>query len=228
MGKRNLAKTAHAALRRAVHGCVIGIVAASMLVLGARSAAAADDDANITKVELKAVPELKSGRASAWEGTAGPQGDRYAIADTNLLQPVRVMVFAKDPAQKVRLQVTKDDLKHAFREGTTNEKGFVDFHFRTYDGFKLVVSADSPTPYQLGIWVGDEVMAAPPMTVPASTYHESKASATNAATTGNAASAPVREENSGSQSTVTTILVLVVLVMGALLAWKWRQQGAAK
>jgi hypothetical protein len=57
------------------------------------------------------------------------------------------------------------------QELVTDENGRIDLHFRTYDGFKLWVSADQPTDYQLVVWVGkEEVLQPAPAVVPASQY----------------------------------------------------------
>ncbi len=122
-------------------------------------------------IELKDDAKIADTRSAHLKGIATPYGDQYQVLGTQLLEPVSVGLYTRQPNQKIYLRVVKDDWSKPVQELSTNENGRIDLHFRTYDGFKLWVSADEPTDYQLVVMVGKEEQWEPaPAVVPASEY----------------------------------------------------------
>lgn len=122
-------------------------------------------------IELKSDAKIADTRSAHLKGTATPYGDQYQVLGTQLLEPISVGLYTREPNQKIYLRVVKDDWSKPVQELSTNENGRIDLHFRTYDGFKLWVSADEPTDYQLVVMVGKEEQLEPaPAVVPASEY----------------------------------------------------------
>ncbi len=132
----------------------------------------APGDSPATTLTLAEDPLIPQGKGVLMKGVADATGDRYELPDTDLLQPIAVFVYTRGaPAGAVRLRVGKGDWSKPSRDGTTDASGRVVFRFRTYDGVKILVSADTPTPYQLFVW-SDKALdfQPPPFSTPMSAY----------------------------------------------------------
>lgn len=112
-------------------------------------------------LELGPDERISEGRAAFMQGEADATGHRFLVEGTQLDEPVAVSVFTEDPQQRVRVRIVKDRWDAPERDAVTAD-GRVDFRFRTYDGFKVWVTADETTPYQLAVWVGPEMKRAIP------------------------------------------------------------------
>lgn len=174
--------------------------------------AQADDDATIAyEIELQDDARMPGGRAAFLEGEADADGTRFFVPGTELMQPISVGAYTRTPSESLRLEVLKDDWSKPIRDVVT-ENGRADVHFRTYDGFRLRVSADQPTDYQLVVWVGNEqTPRLPPVTVPASAYVEPAAAPTAA---GAAAGSATDGGNASSPLLLILIGVAAVLLIG--------------
>jgi hypothetical protein len=110
------------------------------------------------KLSFDSIPEVPSGKVSMIQGVVGTAGVKFLVEDLSVLQPVQVALLAKDPEQDVRLQLSKFDWNVAERKGSTNGTGRQVFKTRTQGDLKILVTAPKAgTPYQLVVWVGDEV-----------------------------------------------------------------------
>jgi hypothetical protein len=142
-------------------------VGATLAVIGAAGAMAQTPQAekqakellspNAYRIEFKAIPELEQGKISMAEGTAGPDGVKFAAENISILQPIVVTVLAKSPDDDVRVGLSKYRYDQFDRTGSTKGKGIYTTRLRTQGDLKVVVSAPTPTPFQLVVWAGDEV-----------------------------------------------------------------------
>jgi hypothetical protein len=142
-------------------------VGAALAVLAATGAIAQTSQAekqakellspNAYRIEFKAIPELKQGKIAMAEGTAGPDGVKFAAENISILQPIVVTVLAKNPDDDVRVGLSKYRYDQFDRTGSTKGKGIYTTRLRTQGDLKVVVSAPTPTPFQLVVWAGDEV-----------------------------------------------------------------------
>ncbi len=147
----------------------------TLLIAGLGTALAQDEEDNkpvVYDIELKPDTRMDGGVSAFLQGGTDETGTRFQVKESQLMQPVSVGVYTRTPNEHLRLRVVKDDWSKPVRDVTT-ENGRVDLNFRTYDGFKLWVTADTPTEYQLVVWMGEEqVPQLPAVAVPASEYRE--------------------------------------------------------
>ena len=134
----------------------------------------APSDAPIVyEMQLSPKPDFPNGEAVYLQGEADASGHRYSLAGTELNQPIMVSVLTQDPTDDVRVRIVKDDWDAPDRDVHTTGEKRVNLGFRTFDGFKLWVTADKPTDYQLIVWVGAPMeVELPPLAEPASTFVE--------------------------------------------------------
>jgi hypothetical protein len=136
------------------------VLALALLCLLAIPAAGWAEETGYKLVPGK-VPDIDQGTAAIIKGEAGPDGDRFYLEHLTMLQPVSVVLMARDIARPLKLNLSKYRYDQSDRAGATGEEGAVAFHFRTQGELKIEVraedgSAASPAPYYLVAWVGDE------------------------------------------------------------------------
>jgi len=125
-------------------------------------ASAAPVGAGVYKLKLESVPEIEHGKTAIVEGVVGPSGQKLAVADLAVLQPVEVMLFTPAADDDVRIELSKFILDGPARSGSTKGEGFVSFKFRTQGDLQIkLVSPNGPTVYRLFVWAGNEI--SPPM-----------------------------------------------------------------
>lgn len=128
-------------------------------------------DENVPKLELAADPAIEKGRVAAVQGTLGAEPIRYAVGGLSILQPVVVMLLARDTADDLTLSLLKGDWTTARRTGSTKGSGIASFEFRTEGSFNILLRGPStPVPFALVVWAGDELH--PPMSDAVVTYDE--------------------------------------------------------
>lgn len=156
-----------------------------LYILFASSTAVAQDDVepeerSLMQIEVKADDRIPEGKSAFIQGQADKLGDKYLIEGIEIAQPIHVGVFTEHTDDKVRVRIIKDDWEKAEQEQSTNDTSKAEFKFRTFDNFKIWVTADEETPYQLMVWIGDELeISQPSIAVPASEYVEPKENASN-------------------------------------------------
>jgi len=156
-----------------------------LYILFASSTAVAQDDVepeerSLMQIEVKADDRIPEGKSAFIQGQADKLGDKYLIEGIEIAQPIHVGVFTEHTDDKVRVRIIKDDWEKAEQEQSTNDTSKAEFKFRTFDNFKIWVTADQETPYQLMVWIGDELeISQPSIAVPASEYVEPKENASN-------------------------------------------------
>jgi hypothetical protein len=134
-----------------------GVLLAAALSVCAAAAPGTPDTPDAWKVQLKSVPQIKKGKVALYQGTATPSGQHFALDDLSIVQPVAVLVLAKNPEDDLSLQLLKDRWDRAHRTGSTKGTGQVSFAVRTQGEMRILVTAPTPTPYQLLVWSGDEI-----------------------------------------------------------------------
>jgi hypothetical protein len=152
-----------------------GLLALAVLFVGQAQAQdePVDDGQVVYGLELSPKPDFPNGNAVYLQAEADGKGQRYSLTGTELNQPILVSVLTQDPADNVRVRIVKDDWDAPDRDVTTAGEKRTDLGFRTFDGFKLWVTADAPTDYQLIVWVGAPMdIPPPPLAEPASTFVE--------------------------------------------------------
>jgi len=103
-----------------------------------------------------------SGKFVAVQGNAGSGGEKFLLENLSLLQPVEVTLLSNAPENDLNLQLSKFDWKKAERSGSTKGSGSRTFQIRAEGDLKILVSSpQGEKPYQLAVWVGDEIK--PPM-----------------------------------------------------------------
>lgn len=165
----------------------------------------------IYRIEPAADERIPEGKSSFLQGETDAEGTRFLVEGTGILQPIAVGVYTKNPDSKLRVRVVKDSFDKPERDAATDGEGRAEFKFRTFDSFKLWITADEPTEYQLVVWIGDEIaLPIPSVAVPASEFREPAGGATPAG-----ASAPASAGGGVSLSylelgLIATLLLVVV------------------
>lgn len=138
--------------------CLVGPALRPGLALAAGPPAGAD----VYPLQLIADPAVRNGKVAAVEGTAGRSGQKLAVADLSVLQPVEVTLFAVDEVDDLRLDLSKFILDAPAKTLSTRGTGFATARFRTQGDLQLTVtSPEGPRPYRLLVWAGNE--ATPPV-----------------------------------------------------------------
>ncbi len=125
--------------------CSLGAVLLSRPALTAELPQAAD----VHALQLVADPAIRNGKVAAVEGTAGPRGQKLAVADLSVLQPVEVTLFAVDAQDDLRLDLSKFILDAPARSLSTQGTGYATARFRTQGDLQLTVT--SPEGFKRGI-----------------------------------------------------------------------------
>ncbi len=156
---------------------MLSTILATAFCVQARAAAAEPPAPEVYPLELSATDDLPNGEATSLQSTADSVGQRYALGGTELDQPILVSVLTQDPSDNVRVRIVKDDWNAPDRDQATTGAKRLDFAFHTFDGFRVWVTADKPTDYQLIVWVGAPMASEPPpIAEPASTFVEGQRS----------------------------------------------------
>jgi len=131
------------------------------------------DKRNIMLIEVKPDERTPHGKSAFIHGETDAIGDKFLVEGLDVMQPVYVGVYTKNPEDKIHVRLAKDDLDKVEQEGNTAGTGKAEFKFRTYESFKIGIDAEKDTEYQIMVWVGDEMpLEQPPVAVPASEYVE--------------------------------------------------------
>ncbi len=175
---------------------------------------------------LKKLDGLTNGKLAYVVTRTTRDEQRFYSSNLLVTQPVIVTLKADDPADDIRLRVTKTQWSKAERAVSTGSAGRVQVKFRTQGEFGLAVSGDGAgKPYRMTVWVGDEVKRPlSAVVVPRSTW---KSGATSGATSG-PASAPASQgtdqptlaatTNTGGSLVIWLVAGLLVVIVGLLVA----------
>lgn len=137
---------------------------AVLLAVGIRAAAKPGDPPTVYKVVPKAVTAIKNGKVICYEGVADSAGQHFFLETMSIVQPIAVTLVAMKPGGDVSLQLLKDRWDTPHRTGSTKSTGRTMFQVRTQGEMKILVTAPTPTPFALSVWVGDDIK--PPMRTP--------------------------------------------------------------
>jgi hypothetical protein len=139
-------------------------VSLALLLPGAVLAQGPPAGTDVYQLQLEPNPDVKSGKIATLEGVAGTAGQKLAVGDLSVLQPVEVTLFAPDENDDIRLELSKFILDSPAKTCSTKGNAFCTVRFRTQGDLQInVVSPDGPKLYRLLVWAGSEV-AAPVMT----------------------------------------------------------------
>ncbi len=119
-------------------------------------------DDGVPKLVLAPDPTVGKGQVAVVQGTVGPGGVRYAVGGLSILQPVVVMLLARDIGDDLTLSLFKGDWKTTRRTGSTKGSGITQFEFRTEGALNILLRGPAkPAPFALVVWAGNELH--PPM-----------------------------------------------------------------
>ena len=85
-----------------------GVLLATALSVCAAAAPGTPNTPDAWNVQLKLVPQIKKGKVALYQGMATPSGQHFALDDLSIVQPVAVLVLAKNPEDDLSLQLLKD------------------------------------------------------------------------------------------------------------------------
>ena len=140
-------------------------VSLALLLPGSALAQGPPTGTDVYQLALEPNPDIKSGKIATLEGVAGTAGQKLAVGDLSVLQPIEVTVFAPDEADDIRLELSKFILDSPAKTCSTKGNAFCTVRFRTQGDLQInVVSPDGPKLYRLLVWAGNEVPA--PVTTP--------------------------------------------------------------
>jgi hypothetical protein len=113
---------------------------------------------SIPTLKLAADPRVGHGSVAAVHGTVGPEGLRFAVGELSILQPIMVMLLARDEADDLSVALFKKDWTTGRRSATTRGSGMASLEFRTQGGVNIQIrSAAAGTPFALVVWAGTEL-----------------------------------------------------------------------
>ena len=197
-------------------GALLAVTTAPTL---ARQNPTGADDPSVYKLELKSAPEVKHGKVAVVEGVAWPSGQKMALSDLSVLQPVEVTLFVPNVEDDVRLELSKFILDEPARTGSTKGKASVNFKFRTQGDLQIrVVSPDGPNGYRLLVWVGDEVTPEMPAPFISMDTYQKRVAAGTAGGGAPGAAGATSAGGSGGAPVVLWVIAGALLVIVALLS----------
>ena len=183
------------------------------------------EENTVYAIEVKPDDRIPEGRSAFLQGEADAKGQKLLLEGLYLDDPISISVFTEHPGEKVRVRLVKDSWDKPERDAETDDERRVDFQFRTFDGFKIWITADTPTPYQLVVWVGDKVqLPVPSIAVPASDYREGQGASSPAAPEDASIATPAAPTAAKAGVSLSYLelgliaaLLLVVIAFGAFL-----------
>ena len=187
------------------------------------------DDA-IPRLELAPDPGIEHGRVAAVQGTVGPDGLRFVVGELSILQPIVVMLFAREEADDLTLSLFKKDWTNVRRTASTRGSGMARFEFRTQGGVNIMLrGASVETPFALLVWAGEELR--PAMQDVVVTYDEFRKSNPTASTTlappGTSQASP-GADNRGRARSVAPWIILAAVGGGGAAFFSLRAFGRRK
>jgi len=204
-------------------------VAAGALAAVAAAAFAAAQDAPTSPIgkdthvlQFVSAPEVKHGKIAIVEGVVGAAGEKLAVADLSVLQPVEVTLFAPEASDDVRIELSKFILDAPALTGTTKGEGSCTFKFRTQGDLQIsLASPAGPNVYRLLVWVGDEASPLLPAAfVPMDEWKKQQASSSAAgdaagdAAKAGSASPPVLWIIAGALVVIAALLAVILMKRG--------------
>lgn len=113
---------------------------------------------SIPTLELAPDPRIEHGRVAAVQGAVGPEGLRFVVGELSILQPVVVMLLARDDTDDLTLSLFKKDWTNMRRTASTRGSGIARLEFRTQGGVNILLRGESAeTPFALVLWAGEEL-----------------------------------------------------------------------
>ena len=213
------------------HALLAMLLAASSFASHAQEESSEEN--TVYSIEVKPDERIPEGRSAFLQGEADANGQKLILEGLYLDDPISISVFTEHSSEKVRVRLVKDSWDNPERDAETGEEGRVDFQFRTFDGFKIWITADTPTPYQLVVWVGDKLqLPVPSIAVPASDYQEGQGSSSSGAADAAATAAPSVPGKGGVSLSylelglITALLLVIIVFGGFLLSRRKTGQGS--
>jgi hypothetical protein len=178
---------------------------------------------DIPRLELARDPLIEHGQVGAVQGTVGPDGLRFVVAGLSILQPIAVMLLARDEADDLTLSLFKKDWTNVRRTASTRGSGIARFQFRTQGGVNIMLrGASIETPFALVVWAGEERQPAMPDVVV--TYDEFRkrnptASASLVARGASTNQEPLNGDGDRSRAMPVIVWIILAAVGGGLAAF---------
>lgn len=174
------------------------------LLLGAAIAAAdptdfGDNNVPTSTIEFTDDSNL-GGRSARFEGTVSQEGQRLIVKGLNVMSPLVIHIFSKDPDKRAAVSLHRYFWGKADAEGTTDSRGDWQYRGRAHDEVGIALSVNEPTPVYALVWQGP---AAPAAAVPTVVVNSSRSTA---------------ESASGESSLLTISIVALLAIIVVLLA----------
>jgi len=166
---------------------------------------------SIPRLELRRDPSVGRGNVASIQGTVGPEGLRFIVGELSILQPVMVMLLARDEADDLTLSLFKKNWTTARRSASTRRSGIARFEFRTQGGVNILLrGAAAGTPFALVVWAGEELRPSMPDVV--LTYDEFRQQNPNASVS--LRGRPSGGNGTGSRMTSIAMWIAIVIAGG--------------
>lgn len=154
------------------------------MFVGLGQVSKAQEEIKQYKLTFKVFPEAGPGEYSPVEGTVGTEAHEFYMDGLDVLQPIAIVLQARDSSANLQLQLRSYAWTGPLREQTTDHEGRAILQVRSVeDLYARVVSPEgSEEEYQLVVWKGEPVTVdeieqeVRPAVVPASEYEGGESS----------------------------------------------------
>lgn len=163
---------------------ILLMMSVSLVLLSGSAGMLAAQEVEQYKLTFKAFPKTGPGQYSPVEGTVGIVAHEFYMDGLDVLQPIAIVLQARDSSAGLRLQLRSYSWTGPLREKATDNEGRAIFKVRsTEDLYARVVSPEGREElYQLVVWKGEPVTVEQiaeefrPVVVPSSEYNENESS----------------------------------------------------
>lgn len=192
------------------------------LLMAPGQAAAAPNQWDITPKDSELV---KSGKLAAVKGQVYPEGTHLVLRDISVNQPIHAMLVSVDRDKELTFKVFKDTWDNALLEGTTKDGGEMTFRFRTGGKVGFQITGPEEAAYELYVWLGPELTPAPPPSFVSMTAFKESGGAPSSASPPSTDTADKEDtaagaaDEAGSGNTVLYVLLAVIIVLLAGIAF---------
>lgn len=116
------------------------------------------DETDIPEFKLVESPDVSNGKVGFATGTTSPGGVNLKLPGLWITQPVQIVLIEGKRGNRLQLELRKYHWAAPLRTASTGNDGKASEIFRTQgDLYIRVSSSQGEQPYQLLVWVGEEI-----------------------------------------------------------------------